>query len=32
MNGEDPQPVARFRGKLSHPDIAKKLLEKGADR
>jgi len=31
MNGEDPQPVPRPRGKLSHLDIAKKLLEKGAD-
>jgi ankyrin repeat protein len=31
MNGEDPQPVPRPRGKLSHLDMAKKLLEKGAD-
>ena len=31
MNGEDPRPVPRPRGKLSHLDIAKKLLEKGAD-
>ena len=31
MNGEDPQPVARPRGKLSHLDIAKLLLAKGAD-
>jgi uncharacterized protein len=31
MNGEDPQPVPRPRGKLSHLDIAKKLLAKGAD-
>lgn len=31
MNGEDPQPVARPRGKLSHLDIARKLLAKGAD-
>jgi ankyrin repeat protein len=31
MNGEDPRPVPRPRGKLSHLDIAKTLLEKGAD-
>jgi uncharacterized protein len=31
MNGEDPRPVPRPRGKLSHLDIAKKLLDKGAD-
>ena len=31
MNGEDPQPVPRPRGKLSHLDMAKKLLAKGAD-
>jgi ankyrin repeat protein len=31
MNGEDPQPVARPRGKLSHLDMAKLLLAKGAD-
>jgi hypothetical protein len=31
MNGEDPQPVPRPRGKLSHLDIARKLLEKGAN-
>jgi ankyrin repeat protein len=31
MNGEDPRPVPRPRGKLSHLDIANKLLEKGAD-
>jgi ankyrin repeat protein len=31
MNGEDPQPVARPRGKLSHLDIAKKLIAKGAN-
>jgi ankyrin repeat protein len=31
MNGEDPQPVARPRGKLSHLDIARILLAKGAD-
>jgi ankyrin repeat protein len=31
MNGEDPQPVPRPRGTLSHLDIAKKLLAKGAD-
>jgi ankyrin repeat protein len=31
MNGEDPQPVPRPRGKLSHLDMAKKLLEKGAN-
>ena len=31
MNGEDPQPVPRPRGKLSHLDIARKLLAKGAD-
>ena len=27
MNGEDPRPVPRPRGKLSHLDIAKKLLD-----
>jgi ankyrin len=31
MNGEDPEPVPRPRGKLSHLDIAKLLLDKGAD-
>ena len=31
MNGEDPRPVPRPRGKLSHLDMAKKLLAKGAD-
>lgn len=31
MNGEDPRPVPRPRGTLSHLDIVKKLLEKGAD-
>ena len=31
MNGEDPQPVPRPRGKLTHLDMAKKLLAKGAD-
>jgi ankyrin repeat protein len=31
MNGEDPRPVPRPRGRLSHLDIAKKLLAKGAD-
>jgi uncharacterized protein len=31
MNGEDPQPVARPRGKLSHLDMARLLLAKGAD-
>jgi uncharacterized protein len=31
MNGEDPQPVPRPRGKLSHLDMAKLLLAKGAD-
>lgn len=31
MNGEDPQPVPRPRGKLSHVDIARLLLKKGAD-
>ncbi len=31
MNGEDPQPVPRPRGKLSHLDIARLLLAKGAD-
>ena len=31
MNGEDPQPVPRPRGKLSHLDMAKMLLAKGAD-
>lgn len=31
MNGEDPQPVPRPSGKLSHLEIVKKLLAKGAD-
>ena len=31
MNGEDPQPVPRPRGKLSHLDIARLLLAKGAN-
>lgn len=31
MNGEDPRPVPRPRGQLSHLDMAKKLLAKGAD-
>ena len=31
MNGEDPRPVPRPRGKLSHLDIARLLLAKGAD-
>ncbi len=31
MNGEDPQPVARPRGKLSHLDMARKLLAHGAN-
>jgi len=31
MNGLDPQPVAQPNGKLKHLDIAKKLLEKGAN-
>ena len=31
MNGEDPQPVPRPRGKLSHLDMARLLLAKGAD-
>jgi ankyrin repeat protein len=31
MNGLDPQPVAQPSGKMNHLDIAKKLLEKGAD-
>jgi ankyrin repeat protein len=31
MNGEDPEPVPQRRGKLSHLDIAKLLLAKGAD-
>jgi ankyrin repeat protein len=31
MNGEDPQPVPRPRGRLSHLDMARLLLEKGAD-
>lgn len=31
MNGEDPQPVPRPSGKLSHLDMAKLLLAKGAD-
>jgi len=31
MNGEDPRPVPRPRGKLSHLDMAKLLVAKGAD-
>ncbi len=31
MNGLDPQPVPLPSGKLGHLEIAKKLLEKGAD-
>lgn len=31
MNGEDPQPVPQPRGRLSHLDIARLLLAKGAD-
>lgn len=31
MFGLDPEPVARPSGRLSHVDIVKKLLEKGAD-
>jgi len=31
MSGVDPQPVPSPSGKLSHIDILKKLLEKGAD-
>src|SRR5262245_39417322 len=31
MNGEDPRPVPRPRGRLSHLDMAKKLLAAGAD-
>ena len=31
MSGVDPQPVARPSGKLSHVDMLKKLLEKGAN-
>ena len=31
MSGVDPQPVPRPSGKLSHIDIVKKLLAKGAD-
>ena len=31
MNGEDPRPVPRPRGTLSHLDMAKKLLAAGAD-
>jgi ankyrin repeat protein len=31
MNGEDPEPVPQRRGKLSHLDIARLLLAKGAD-
>jgi ankyrin repeat protein len=31
MNGEDPQPVPRPRGKLSHLDMARLLLARGAD-
>lgn len=31
MNGEDPQPVPQPRGRLSHLDMARRLLAKGAD-
>ncbi len=31
MNGLDPQPVAQPSGRMNHLDIAKKLLDKGAD-
>ena len=31
MSGVDPQPVPQPRGKLSHLDLLKKLLEAGAD-
>jgi ankyrin repeat protein len=31
MSGVDPQPVPRPSGKLSHIDLARKLLAKGAD-
>jgi len=31
MNGEDPQPVPRPSGRLSHIDLVRKLLAKGAD-
>ncbi len=31
MSGLDPQPVARPSGRMSHVDMLKKLLEKGAD-
>ena len=31
MNGEDPEPVPQRRGKLSHLDMARLLLAKGAD-
>ncbi len=31
MNGLDPQPVAQPSGKMNHIDMAKKLIEKGAD-
>jgi ankyrin repeat protein len=31
MNGEDPQPVPQPRGKLSHLDMVRLLLDKGAD-
>ena len=31
MNGEDPQPVPRPRGRLSHLDMARKLLAMGAN-
>jgi ankyrin repeat protein len=31
MNGEEPQPVPQPRGKLSHLDMARLLLAKGAD-
>ena len=31
MNGEDPEPVPRPRGRLSHLDMARMLLAKGAN-
>ena len=31
MSGLDPQPVAQPSGRMKHLDIAKKLIEKGAD-
>jgi ankyrin repeat protein len=31
MNGEDPEPVPQPRGKLSHLDMARLLVAKGAD-